>query len=220
MLKRNILLAVVSVGAILAVAFASMASEKTEQGYLGVFLQPVPEILAVHLGLAEGVGVVAADVAAEGPADKAGLMQHDVIVSMGGKEVRGQREFAEAIRASGAANKVKLGLISKGQKKEVEVILGALSEAQGQQPGEPKSGRRLLRDDETLPDLFERRSPGMPRVRPVPRFEPMPDMPEDIKPLIDPGSDLERWRLLEDRIARVEKQQIEILEKLDRLLAR
>jgi hypothetical protein len=220
MSKRGVLLAVLSVGVILAVAYVSVAAEKADEGYLGVFLQPVPEILAVHLGLADGVGVVAADVAAESPADKAGLLQHDVILSMDGKEVKGQREFAGAIRASGAGSKVRLGLINKGQKKEIEVTLGGISAAQGPKgPGE-KSGRRLLRDDETLPDFFERRSPGMPRARPVPRLDPLPGMPEDIKPFIVPDTDSERWQLLEDRIAMVEKQQTEILEKLDRLLAK
>lgn len=201
----------------LTLTHAVYATEKTEEGYLGVFLQPVPELLAVHLGLSSGVGVVAADVAAESPADKAGLKQHDVIVSMGDKEVTGQREFAESVRAAGAGAKIKLGLISKGQKKEIEVVLGSLSEAQGAKETKDKPGRRLLQDDDRLLQPFGRGAPG---VRPIPRIEPLPSLPEDIRPLIDPEANAEKWQALEDRIAAIEKQQAEILEKLDKLLSR
>jgi len=48
----------------------------------------------------------------------------------------------------------------------------------------------------------------------------LPSLPEDIRPLIDPEANAEKWQALEDRIAAIEKQQAEILEKLDKLLSR
>jgi hypothetical protein len=218
MSKQSILVMVAIGVCVLAAAFAYGASDKNEEGYLGIFLQPVPQILAVHIGIAEGIGVVAADVAAESPASKAGMVQYDVVVSLNGKDVKGQQEFSSAIRAAGACNKVKLGLISKGQKKELEVLLGALSDAMGRSG---VGGRRLLRDGER-PDIFL--SPGkpgltLPDVGRGPRFQPLPDGP-DIKPFMTPEVDQERLQILEDRIQQIEKQQAEILEKLDKLLAK
>ena len=198
MSRRNILIVVAIVGCVLAVAFAYGASDKNEEGYLGLFLQPVPPILAVHLGLAEGAGVVAAEVAAESPASKAGMVQYDVVVSLNDKDVKGQQEFSSAIRAAGAGTKVKLGLISKGQKKELEVVLSPLSDAVGKGGF---GGRRLLRDGER-PDMFlapGKPGPTLPDVGRGPGFQPLPGGP-DIKPLISPEVDQERLQMLEDRI--------------------
>jgi hypothetical protein len=214
MSRRKNLVVVVVIG-VCAVFFGGAygATEKSEEGYLGVFLQPVPQILAVHLGLGEGVGVVAGDVAAESPASKAGMAQYDVVVSLNGKEIKGQQEFSSAIRAAGGGSKVKLGLISKGQKKDLEVVLGALSEAMGKGVS---GGRRLLREGEKQ-DIFQspgKPCPALPDIGRGPRF---PDGP-DIKPFIVPEVDQERLQILEDRIQQIEKQQAEILEKLDKLL--
>jgi hypothetical protein len=209
MSRQSILVVVTIVGCVLAGALAYGAAEKNEEGYLGLFPESVPQILAVHLGLADGVGVVAGDVAAESPASKAGVVQYDVVVSLNGKDVKGRQEFTIAIRAAGACTKVKLGLISKGQKKELEVALGSLSEAMGKGGF---GGRRLLRDGErpgvTLPDVGR-----------GPRFQPLPEGP-DIRPFVTPEVDREQLQLLEVRIRQIEKQQAEILEKLDKLLAK
>lgn len=211
MLKLSVLL-IVLVGCMQAAVCGAASGDKTDEGYLGVFLEPVPEILAVHLDLDTGLGVIASDVAAESPADKAGLKQYDVILSMDGREIKGQREFAEAVRAAGAGSTAKLDIISKGQKKQVQVVLGSLSEAQGPKKGQTQGPRRLLGEEESFRDLLERRS-VVPRVRPAPRFGPAPSTP-----MIDPELDFERWEILEERIAQLEKQQMEILEKLDKLL--
>jgi membrane-associated protease RseP (regulator of RpoE activity) len=209
---RRVLLVVAVSGAIVTSACAA-ESETHQDGYLGVFLEPVPEILAVHLGLTDGLGVVAGDVAAESPADKAGIMQYDVIVSLNGKDVKNSADFAAAIREAGAGAKVKLGLVSKGQKKEVEVTLGALKDS-GKKDSEAgsKSGRRLLRPGH-LP------VPGRPDIGRMPRIEPFPEGP-DMKPFVWPDGSDERLEALEDRMSQLEKQQAEILEKLDRLLAK
>jgi hypothetical protein len=218
MSRRGIALVVALVGSISAIACVA-AAVKADEGYLGLFLEPVPRILAVHLGLADGAGVVAADVAAESPADKAGLSQYDVVVSLNGKDVNGQEAFAAAIRATGAGTKVKLGLISKGQKKEVEVTLGALSDATGKGKNLPqKGGRRLMREGEQPNDL---QGPGgRSGLRMVPRFEPMPGGPQERTPYIVPGGDDQRMQAMEDRIAEIERQQGEILDKLDKLLTK
>jgi hypothetical protein len=223
MSKHKILLAMALGGCVLAMTFASVAAEKSEEGYLGVFLEPVPPLLAVHLGLAEGVGIVAADVAAESPADKAGVVQYDVVVSLNAKDVKGLKEFSEAVRQAGAGSKVKLGLIKKGQKKEIEVVLGALPDNPGAgKYGGPMGGRRLLKDGERPEDFLSpgRRGPGLPDLRVMPRLQPLPDVPGDMKPFVVPQVDGERLQALEDRMELLEKQQAEILQKLDKLLAK
>ncbi|HSV27700.1 MAG TPA: PDZ domain-containing protein [Sedimentisphaerales bacterium] len=201
---------IVLAGCVQVAAFGATPEEKFDEGYLGVFLKPVPEVLAAHLGLDAGVGVVASDVAAESPAYKAGLKQYDVILSIDGKEIKDQHELAESVRSTGAGSTVTLDIISKGQKKQVQAVLGSLPEVRGQARGQ----RRLLGEEDVFRDLLER-NPVVPRVWPAPEFRPEPGTP-----LVDPELDLERWTLLEERMAQVEKQQVEILEKLNQLLAR
>jgi serine protease Do len=212
MSKKCILFSVLITGCSLLGSLGYGATEKLADGYLGVFMQPVPEILAVHLGLGEAVGVVAADVAAESPAEKAGIVQYDVIVAVNGKEVKDQEAFAKAVRQAGAGTKVKLSLIDKGQRKDVEVTLGELpaERAEGKRDQSKGIGRRLFREGERPDDLM---GPGAR----MPRFMP-PAAGPDARPLVVPDVDQERIQAIEDRIEKIEKQQAEILEKLSRLL--
>jgi len=220
MLRYSIVPAIVVGMLAIAGTFVSAESQEKEEGYLGIFLGPVPEVLATHLDLAKGLGVLAVDVATASPAEKAGLKRYDVIVSLNGKDVTGGPEFSDAIRQSGAGTKVKLGAISKGQKKDIEVFLGALSEARGKLG--PGTGRRLLREGENPDDLFRqsRRTPILPDIGPSPRISPMPNRPDQIRPFFGPDMDAERWQMLEERMGRIEQRQAEILEKLEKLLSK
>jgi hypothetical protein len=210
MSKWNVSVLVLGTVALFGIGFVATAAEKSDEGCLGLFLEPVPQLLAVHINLADSVGVVAADVAAEGPAEKAGISQYDVIISLNGKDVKGVAEFSAAIRAAGAGTKVRLGLINKGQKKEVEVVLGSLTDAMGKgKVQSSKSGRRLLKEAERQEDLLG------PNMRVAPGFEPIPGGPQGVAPFAGPGVDDDRLAALEERLARIEKQQSDIISKLD-----
>jgi len=63
------------------------------RGWLGVMIQKVTPQIAESLGLPEAKGALVADVVKDGPADKAGLKQGDVIIEYDGKPVNDSAEL-------------------------------------------------------------------------------------------------------------------------------
>ena len=68
--------------------------------WLGVSLYTVDQIAVQQLKLSVDKGVLLTQVASGSPADKAGLKQWDVIVSIGGKEVTAVEELTKILHAS------------------------------------------------------------------------------------------------------------------------
>ena len=68
--------------------------------WLGVSLYTVDHIAIRQLNLSIDYGVVLVQVVANGPADKAGLEQADVIVGMNGEEVRDVHELTQILHSS------------------------------------------------------------------------------------------------------------------------
>lgn len=99
----------------------------TEQGgWLGVELAPIPKSLAAHLKLYTPA-VMVRNVIVDGPADKAGLDQYDVIIKLDGKPVpESIAAFAETVRKKGPDATVELRLIHRGEEKTVQIKLGEM----------------------------------------------------------------------------------------------
>lgn len=91
--------------------------------YLGLSTARIPGMVAEHLGLAEGTGVIVRTVCPNSPADTAGFAVNDIILSLGGEPVAGSDAFSESIRARKAGDKLELEIIRKGKPDKVEVIL-------------------------------------------------------------------------------------------------
>ncbi len=68
--------------------------------YLGVSLYTVDQLAIQQLALKVDKGIVITQVAAGGPADKAGLKLYDVIVSMGGTDVSNVAELTKVLLAA------------------------------------------------------------------------------------------------------------------------
>jgi hypothetical protein len=86
--------------------------------WIGVRLTPVPAPLAAHIG---EHGVMIANVVKKGPADEAGLQQYDVIVGFAGRELKGPQDLTAAVAKAEPGQPVKLAIIRKGAKQEVEI---------------------------------------------------------------------------------------------------
>jgi serine protease Do len=69
------------------------AHGKVERGWLGVQIQEVTPEIATSLGLPHAEGALVADVTADGPAQKAGFKQGDVIMSFDGHNIRHVRDL-------------------------------------------------------------------------------------------------------------------------------
>lgn len=219
---------------LLAPAASAQRDEKEESaGFLGVRLMPVPEMLAVHLGLDEGAGQMVANVVADSPADKAGLVRYDVITGIAGEKVEQYEPFVQEIKSAGAGARVKFTVTSKGKTRDVTIQLGAEPEDEWEwkysgpptsMPEQPKTKgfERHYRiepfEDDDLP--FGLR--GMPEefkrfFHKEYRFRYDPDQGETI--ILPDEQTQKKLEELEERLAEVEQQQAQILEKLDRLLA-
>jgi putative serine protease PepD len=83
---------------------------RSSQPWLGVELRTAP------------AGVVVADVASDGPADRAGLQAGDVIVSIAGRPTRSVDDVVRALANERPGRKVAIGLRGAGR---AEVTLGA-----------------------------------------------------------------------------------------------
>jgi serine protease Do len=69
------------------------AHGKVRRGVISVQVQDVTPTMAAALGLPQAWGVIVADIAPQGPADRAGLKIGDIILSTDGKPVNNMRQF-------------------------------------------------------------------------------------------------------------------------------
>ncbi len=98
--------------------------ENDAVAYLGVVSTTVPEMLAGHLGLKAGEGIVVRALMPDGPAAKAGLGVHDVITRVGDKPVGSSEELTARIAARKPGDTIRLDVIHQGKAAGVDVTLG------------------------------------------------------------------------------------------------
>ncbi len=142
------------------------------RAYLGVVLEPVPEILVAQFPdlLSEG-GALIQTVVSDSPAAKAGLVQYDIILKFGDKRVKSPEDVVQEVLQAKPGTKVKLTVLRKGKTIEVEVTLGErLEPIRPYGPWAVPRGRlRVL--------------PGRP-LPPQPRFVVPPARPQPLEPSI------------------------------------
>jgi len=98
---------------------------EVSRGYLGLYFGgEVDRTMAKALGLDDARGIIVADVEANGPSDKAGLKEQDVIVGIDGEKVRDWNMFRSKIATMKPDDVVKLDIIRDGAFKTVKVSLG------------------------------------------------------------------------------------------------
>jgi serine protease Do len=100
------------------------------RGWIGVQIQPVTAEIADSLGLKKAEGALVAEPQSDGPAAKAGVESGDVITRVNDKPVKDARELARTIGGMAPGANIKLGVIHKGQEKDLNLKLGELPNAQ------------------------------------------------------------------------------------------
>ncbi|MFQ3594577.1 MAG: Do family serine endopeptidase [Sphingomonadaceae bacterium] len=117
---------------------------RVRRGYLGVQIQPLSAPIAASLGLPKDRGEIVAGVEPNGPAQKAGIRQGDVIVSVAGQDVTPDNTLSFIVANTPIGTRVPIQLIRQGQRQTITATIGERpNEAvlQGQPPEEPEEGR-------------------------------------------------------------------------------
>lgn len=102
--------------------------DAANRGWLGVSIGSVPEAVAAQLNV-EADGVMILNVVEGSPADNAGLLAHDIILSVAGENVEGNvARTTEIIREQAPGDVVPVVVLREGQAHNLNITLGARSE--------------------------------------------------------------------------------------------
>lgn len=91
--------------------------------YLGADVQTVTQAIAQSMGMNRPRGVLVSDVAAGGPAERAGLRRGDIVVAIDGTRVDDPNAFAYRFATKGIGGSTNVRVIRGGQRRNLEVAL-------------------------------------------------------------------------------------------------
>jgi hypothetical protein len=126
--------------------------------FIGVVTVSLPEMVADHLKLKHGTGIIVRTVLPDSPADLSGIKVNDIILSINDAAINDPETFSTKIRDFKVGDKLKLKAIQKGTPSEIEVTLGErpIDQLAGPQKLEPLLDGIPDADAERLRDLIER----------------------------------------------------------------
>lgn len=119
--------------------------------WIGVVCVPLDEVLRAHLDIPDDSGLAVQMVVPDGPADKAGLEEHDILLKVNGDNLSEQGQLMEAIREAGE-DSIELTWLHKGDevtkdiqpaKRPAEVGWQGGPEGQGSEEAGPIDEKRI-----------------------------------------------------------------------------
>ncbi len=96
---------------------------RVQRGYLGISTQPVALAEAVASQVGQNSGLMIISVEADGPAAKAGILQGDVLVGLGGQAVSDIDSLQGALGPDTVGKNVSARLVRGGQAQEISVTV-------------------------------------------------------------------------------------------------
>ncbi|MEM6587896.1 MAG: Do family serine endopeptidase [Pseudomonadota bacterium] len=112
---------------------------ETRRGWLGVRIQDVTDDVAEAIGLDEVAGALVTDVP-EGPAEEAGMLAGDVILSFDGADVADTRGLVRRVGNTEVGKTVRVVVFREGQTQTLKVTLGRREVAEGVIPAAQPGG--------------------------------------------------------------------------------
>lgn len=143
-----------------------VAPAAASTAFIGIISDDVPEMVASHIGLRTGEGVMIRDLAPGGPAEKAGFAKFDVITHVSGKTVGSPADLSREISASKPGDEISIDLIHQGEKASKIVKLETRPEEAGRVL-DPRQLGHLDLDDmpegqaERIREMIDRQLRGM-----------------------------------------------------------
>lgn len=98
---------------------------KVTRGRIGVIIQDVSPELAESFGLKTPHGAIVSKVEKDGPADKGGLKEGDVIIGMNGTDIKKSGDMPMAVGGMAPGSKAKFKVVRDGKTIDVNVTVGA-----------------------------------------------------------------------------------------------
>ena len=101
---------------------------ETRRGWLGVRIQEVTSELAESLSMDRPYGALVSEVTPNGPAEKSGIKQGDVIISFDGKKVSKMHNLPRIVAETKIDKHVEVTVLRRGKKRKLNVQIGRLEE--------------------------------------------------------------------------------------------
>lgn len=98
---------------------------EVRRGRLGLLVQTLTPDLADAMDLPRGAGALVSQVAPSSPAERAGIVRGDVIVSMDGEPVRSSADLRARVGMLPVGREVSLGVLHEGTERVVRVVVAA-----------------------------------------------------------------------------------------------
>jgi serine protease Do len=99
---------------------------KVQNAWLGVFVQDLTPELARYFGLTSQEGVLVSQVVKNSPGDKSDLKPGDIILQVGGRNVKSAQEYKALIAGFTAHSEIKIRVSSNNQIRELAIIAAEL----------------------------------------------------------------------------------------------
>jgi serine protease Do len=96
---------------------------RPKRGWLGVRIQTVTDEMAESLQLQKTQGALVAEVTANSPAAKAGIVVGDVILRFDGQEIGKMRQLPRIVAATASGKKVEMVLLREGKEKRISIVV-------------------------------------------------------------------------------------------------
>ena len=97
-----------------------VSAVKLSEYWVGMECYPVPELLRAHVKLPEGRGLVVENVVPEGPAAKAGVLKHDILLAVGDKPLGKAMDLIKAVEEA-KGKTLSLEILRAGEPRKIAV---------------------------------------------------------------------------------------------------
>ena len=107
-------------------ALELMKNGKVSRGRLGILMQQLTPELAKSFNLKDAKGALIAQIEKDGPADKAGLRDGDIVIEYNGKPIADIRELSQAVASTKPGAKVKVKAMREGKPVNLVIVVGEM----------------------------------------------------------------------------------------------
>ncbi|MDO9069712.1 MAG: DegQ family serine endoprotease [Deltaproteobacteria bacterium] len=129
------------------------------RGYMGVTIQPVTEDLAKSFGLKQAKGALVNDIIKGSPADKAGILQGDIVTAVNGAEVKDPSHLQRLVAEAGVGKAAKISVFRDGKTLDLNITLASADSAPRQRR-DSGGGRQGVGEGDLLGLIVEESEKG------------------------------------------------------------